>query len=92
MTSNLVSTFLPHLVYEGESRYEPVAQRGAVQRRRVAGLGAGFQVCILAGSVGFGSYVDASKRYKAATAAALAGTVAALLMVARDETTRASLH
>ena len=91
VTSNLVSTFLPHLVYEGESRYEPVAQRGAVQRRRVAGLGAGFQVCILAGSVGFGSYVDASKRYKAATAAALAGTVAALLAVARDETTRASL-
>ena len=56
VTSNLVSTFLPHLVFEGESRYEPVAQRRATQQYRVACLGFGFQLCILGGSLGFGAY------------------------------------
>lgn len=86
-----MSTFLPHLVFEGERRYEPVAQRAAVQRRRVATLGAGFQVCILAGSLSFGAFVDHSKRYVAATTSAMAGTALALVMVARDRTTHRCL-
>ena len=38
-----------------------------------------------------GAYVDATKRYKTASAAAFCGTVLSLLAVARDRTTRASL-
>mmetsp|Transcript_18311 Transcript_18311/g.57598 ORF Transcript_18311/g.57598 Transcript_18311/m.57598 type:complete len:697 (+) Transcript_18311:100-2190(+) len=82
VASNIVSTFLPHLVATARRSGE----RAATIDARVAGLGTGFQVAIMAGSLCFGAAVDATKAYKHATLAAFVGSLAALLAIADDAT------
>lgn len=82
VASNIFSTFLPHLVTTARKTTE----HAATINMRIAVLGSGFQVAIMAGSLCFGAAVDATKAYKLATFAAFLGTLVSLVAVAEEST------
>lgn len=84
VASNIFSTFLPHLVDVARRPDE----RQATINARIAGLGAFFQVAIMAGSLGFGAAVDATKAYKGFMMLAFAGSIVSLAIVAWDDSAK----
>lgn len=88
VASNIFSAFLPHLVATARLKRESKSTINA----RIATLGSGFQVAIMAGSLCFGAAVDATKAYKISMFSAFVGTILTLLVIADDSTTRHNLE
>lgn len=88
VASNIFSAFLPHLVATARLKSESKSTINA----RIATLGSGFQVAIMAGSLCFGAAVDATKAYKISMFCAFVGTIFTLLAIADDTTKRHNLE
>ncbi|KAJ8601444.1 hypothetical protein CTAYLR_005944 [Chrysophaeum taylorii] len=82
VSSNIFSTFLPHLITTAKLKHE----RNSTINARIAGLGTGFQLAIMGASLGFGAVVDATKAYKNAMLVAFVGAFASLVIIADDAT------